>query len=251
MMRACSKIIGAIALSLLCAITALAQSGADDRFERARLAFENGDWPTAITTYNALLDDGASTWSLHFNLGRSFFKNNEPGPAIFHYERAQLLAPTRAEIPAAIAEAQEAFNVQPVDLKNRERWARWLTPNHWILLLSISIWIALLSYLLPQLKKHRIFDSTLFHFTRVMSIVVAVIAIAGFSLSQPWYQEAIVTEEESILKLSPTSNSPEIRALLPGEKMRVSQIAREHAYVEAADGSAGWVPLEKLKQLWL
>ena len=233
------------------ATSLLAQSGAEDRFERARLAFENGDWPTAITTYNALLGEGVVTWSLHFNLGKSYFKNNEPGPAIFHYERAQVLNPSKQDIAQSIAEAQEQFNVPPLEMKNLERWARWLTPNQWMLLLAASVWIGLATFLLPALAKHPLFDTTLFHFARIMSIGCAVIAIAGFALTRSWYQEAIVIADEAMLKLSPTENSPEIRAIISGEKMSVSEVAREHVYVEAADGSTGWVILENIERLWM
>ncbi|MGB0371699.1 MAG: tetratricopeptide repeat protein [Opitutales bacterium] len=225
-------------------------SSVQGRFDRARLAFENGDWPTSITTYKTLLGDGINTWSLNFNLGTSYFKNNEPGPAIFYLERARILAPSNEEVKLQLAKVREEFSVPNYSLRTWERWARWFTPNFWIGFLCISGWVALIAILLPQIRNSSAFNSTPFHFTRIFSILFVAVGIAGFLVTKNWYSEGIITADEVTLKLAPTKHSPELRAILPGEKARIFKTEREHAYILAADGSKGWVSLEEIDKLW-
>ena len=228
-----------------------ASEGFEGRFDRARAAFENGDWPSAITIYQGLLEDGAHTWALNFNLGKAYFQNNEPGPAIFHLERARAMAPLEAEIPETLAIVREKFTIPHTAPKSWQLWAQRLTPNHWISAVSLFFWIAIACILLPMIKRLSIFDTTAFHFLRIASILCIAFSAIGFSITRSWYQEAIITNDAVTLKLAPTSSSPLLRACIPGEKVLVLDSAREHVYIQLQDGTTGWLSAEDLQRVWL
>ena len=228
----------------------LESSSIQGRFDRARIAFENGDWPTAITTYQGLMTDGVQTWALNFNLGKSLYKNNEPGPAMFHLERARILAPNNSEIKELLSQVREDFDVPNYNLRTWERWARWFTPNFWIGTLSIAGWITLISFLLPQITKFSFYKTNGFYIIQVFSALFVIASTAGFLVTRNWYREGIVTDDEVTLKLAPTQHSPELRGMIPGEKTRIQKSARNHLYIVASDGSSGWIKAEHVDLLW-
>lgn len=222
----------------------------EGRFARANLAFENGDWPSAIQMYSTILDAGVQSWALHFNLGKAFFKNNEPGPAVLHLEQARLLAPSNVEIRETLFEVREKFTIPSAKIPTWQRWARWATPNSWIVLLVTAGWITILAFSIPYIKTVRFFETTAFHFLRGFSLFCTVVGIAGFALTQDWYEEAVIFEESAYLKLAPTEHSPELRSLHPGELARIHKTAREHTFITTSDGSSGWVISENIQPLW-
>lgn len=98
-----------IVVVLLCVL--VGSAGASDvsaALEDARVAYEAGDYETAIEDYRSALDQGVDHALIHYNLGNAYFRAGELGPAIASYVRAERRAPRdeRIRTNLSVARAQ-------------------------------------------------------------------------------------------------------------------------------------------------
>ena len=99
-------------------------------------AYINKEYAKAIELYESLLEQGESG-EVYYNLGNSYFKQEELGKAILNYERALLLQPGNSDISANldIARAKTVDKVNPNPEVFFVAWTRAL-----INLLSVDTW---------------------------------------------------------------------------------------------------------------
>ncbi|MCB4757175.1 MAG: tetratricopeptide repeat protein [Elusimicrobia bacterium] len=69
-----------------------------DEFLQANQAYEKGEYDNALNLYLALTGKGYEGASLFYNIGNTYFRKGERGPAILWYERASRLDPRDPDI---------------------------------------------------------------------------------------------------------------------------------------------------------
>ena len=95
----------ALAAILLLGAEAHAAS-AEETFERACRAYEQGNWGEAAEGFRGLLRYGYADPRLEYNLANAEYKRGRMGEAILHYERARRLAPSDPDVLANLALAR-------------------------------------------------------------------------------------------------------------------------------------------------
>jgi len=76
----------------------VAQQGArDSAFERANVAFEQGDFTAAEKEYRRLVEAGHASEQLFFNLGNAVYRQDRLGEAALWFQRALVLDPRMPE----------------------------------------------------------------------------------------------------------------------------------------------------------
>lgn len=70
-------------------------------------AYEQGDYAAAIGNYRKLIDKGAASGKVHFNLGNAYLRHGELGRAIAHFRRGRNLLPRDEDIRANLTFARE------------------------------------------------------------------------------------------------------------------------------------------------
>jgi tetratricopeptide (TPR) repeat protein len=91
--------------------------------QQAREAYDRGDYPAAITQYEALLKSGADSAALYYNLGNAEFKAGHYGRAIAGFRRALKRAPQDEDARYNL-EYVRTLTRQPADKKGP--LAQWL-----------------------------------------------------------------------------------------------------------------------------
>jgi len=95
---------------ILLVLTALAGP-----LDEANTAYVDGDYAAAADGYQLLIDEGAESGDLYYNLGNARYRNGELGPAIHAWRSAQQLSPRdgdiRANLDRARAETKDRLEI--------------------------------------------------------------------------------------------------------------------------------------------
>ena len=70
----------------------------DDLPTKAEQLYAKKNYKDAIIAYETLISEGFTSYKLHYNLGNAYYKNNELGKAIYHYELANKLNTNNEDI---------------------------------------------------------------------------------------------------------------------------------------------------------
>ncbi|MDX9780398.1 MAG: tetratricopeptide repeat protein, partial [bacterium] len=72
--------------------------GRDPLFKQAVSAYAAEDYQSALAQFRDLAESGTVSWELYYNIGNSYYRLGETGPAIQYWEKAALLAPAHPDI---------------------------------------------------------------------------------------------------------------------------------------------------------
>ncbi len=75
---------------------AVSQTG--DIFNQGCSFYEEGNYLQAINAYESVIKKGVENPTIYYNLGNAYFKNQQLGKALVHYERAFRLSPRNEDI---------------------------------------------------------------------------------------------------------------------------------------------------------
>src|SRR5690606_26947620 len=76
----------------------ISQAQNSDLFEKGNAAYNDGDYETAVTSYETILQAGETSSELYFNLANSYYKLDRVAPSIYFYEKALQLDPNDSDI---------------------------------------------------------------------------------------------------------------------------------------------------------
>src|SRR3954464_14967206 len=76
----------------------VASYGTNELLRKAERAYDLKKYKEAITNYEQLIKDGYTSYQLYFNLGNSYYRNNELGKAIYYYELARKAEPNDEDV---------------------------------------------------------------------------------------------------------------------------------------------------------
>jgi hypothetical protein len=196
---------------------------------QAATAGQPGERSTATSSYSAA--------SL-FNQANAWAREGKPGLAILNYERAQLLAPSDADIAANLHQVRAKAGLPD----SPENWlTRSLTsvrPNTLAWLGSFGLALAGLSLLLVRLYPRR--RLALISLTCVATLLVAT-AIASAIMTWPRVNQAVVISLEAPAWNSPVPVADPAFKLHEGETVEVRAEHQDFALVQTSTGRSGWV----------
>ena len=84
------RLLAAVLLGLL---TPAVCAGQDAFLDEGNQRYHEGDFDGALASYVQILDSGLESGELYYNIGNTYFKLSNLGPAILYYERARRLMP--------------------------------------------------------------------------------------------------------------------------------------------------------------
>ena len=87
------KKISILILTVMFSVAVMAQN-ADERFEQANEAYNEGLYDQALTGYSAIETEGLESSVLFYNMGNTYYKMKDYPHAILYYEKALKLDPS-------------------------------------------------------------------------------------------------------------------------------------------------------------
>jgi tetratricopeptide (TPR) repeat protein len=241
-------------LFLIC-VPMMGQSNA--LFEKANAAYNNGNYPEAVSRYNEVLKNGEESAELYFNLANAHYKLNHIGESIYNYEKALLLDPGDKSIKNNLGFAQNMviddikevpksglsnFINNMISVFSFNGWA-------WIAIVGIAVFaiLFLLYYFSIASKLKRVFFTV-----SITALIIAFISlIFGFHLKNVTQNNtfAIVFSEEVPVRNEPNLRGNELFLLHEGTKVKVLSTFQDWIKLELANGSTGWMQTSEVKKL--
>lgn len=217
-------------------------------FEQANYAYEDGNFDTAIQLYDSLVQQDLISKELFYNLGNSYYKNQEYPKAILYYEKALKLSPGDEE---TMHNLKLAYNKISDEQPEQEsvRLTDWIYLNTpfssnswgWIgVLLLFSGFGALIYFVLGKTSTLK---RTLFY----LGIILLIFSGISIYLSSLHYDKvleeskAIVLEPSIDIMTEPTENASVAFILHEGSKVSILQSNKDWYEIKFADGKIGWL----------
>lgn len=221
----------------------------DEAFGIANVAYQEKDYTTAITQYQSILQQGYQSAELHYNLGNAYYRTQQLGKAVLHYERAARLAPNDKDIKHNLsivnAQIKDKLETLPnfflIDWWNGLR--QQLSSNTWAAIGIALFWLAMATLIVWQIGKTRTQRKWGF-FIGITLLFISILPISLAAANTKDSEQAIVIVEEIALKSSPDELSASILLLHEGLKVNLLDKIGDWYKVRLPNGDEGWLSNE-------
>lgn len=233
-----------------CSFAAPESGTLTELFAQANSDYQKGDFESALLKYRRILDSGAESGPLYYNLGNTCFKQKKLGEAIFYWEKARRALPADVDIRQNL----ELANLMITDRieASPESWpARALSRMLGLLSAEVESRIVLALFVAANIffsifmlsRSRRIASGAL-----IASLAAALLfVIFAASLSWKIYQDAyrkegIITEQKVDVLSGPGPENVAVFTLHEGMKVRIHEAAAGWRRISLPNGWNGWVP---------
>ena len=235
-------------------VPAAARAGDEllELFVQAGYAYKQADYTKAVTFYEEILQQGWENGVVYYNLGNSYFKQNQLGKAVLNYERARRLIPRDSDLNANRRYALSLiknYNVTSADTF-WERWIKAYCDYFTVDEVSVILLVALVLSAAAHLgglcfnwpKRIRMITFTLFCGVFIFQLI---------SLSEKLNNEKdhAVAISSVEAKYEPRQEATTYFELSEGWEVRILSTQGEWFKVERLDGKVGWVPGKSVESL--
>jgi tetratricopeptide (TPR) repeat protein len=239
-------------------LTADVCTGQNAFFDEGNQLYQAGDFEAALERYAQILDDGLESGELYYNIGNTYFKLGELGPAILYYERARRLMPSDDDLLANLELARSLTVDQVAPLPGF-----WLfrVVGWWVALLPRSAlgWLVALAYLTAMTAIVVVIlrpGTALAVWGRRLAITGATVTVVfGLNLAVRELgvgaaEEAVIMVEETEVQSAPSEDSAlQIFAVHEGTKVRIDRRSDLWIEIVLEDGKVGWVRADQLEPI--
>ena len=229
--------------------TSVSSFASRDLEVKAEKAYGEKNYKEVISSYEAILKGGLTSYKLYYNLGNAYYKNNELGKAIYNYELANKLQPNNQDIKTNLRianektidkiESKENFFIGAIKsgLVNSLSTTGWA----WCSIFSLvgTLALAFLFFTSSQIALKRIG----FFLSGLSFIVFIVSMLMGFtSLEDKQVTNfAIILNRESKIHEEPNNTSTSKFSLHEGTRVSVLESNPEWTNIKLENGNEGWI----------
>lgn len=238
-------------IAVCVAISAPAGARAQEEiFAQGNQLYQQGDFVGAVAAYEALLESGFESPSLHYNLGNAYFKTGELGRSILEWERARAVDPSDPDVLAnlELARSVTADAIEPLPrfwLLSAVSWWVELLPRGMLTLLVGGAWLAAGAGVALRILARRDDVRRIATWAAVGGGAVAVVfGINLFAreldLGRP--ERAVILADVVPVRSAPADQDDlTLFEIHEGTLVRIDQRAGGWAEVVLEDGKVGWV----------
>ena len=226
-------------------------------FEKASEAYNQGAYDEALDYYQQILDSGAHSAAVYFNMGNAHYKKNEIAPSIYYYEKALLLEPNDPEIKNNLIFARNMTldAITPLPQPDLERFYRkvlslfsmdgWAYMGVALGLLFVLAYLFFLGSNTPNKKRIALISSLVALAFSVGSTLFSFLRHQEYLRDNP----AVIFAREISVRSEPNERGEAIFLLHEGTKVQVVDTLDDWQKIELADGQVGWVLENSLRLL--
>lgn len=252
------KIILYVGISILLSIFQLSSAVAESQtsvFEKANKAYQIKNYSEATSLYLSIYKSGTTSFEMCYNLGNSYYKQNEFAQAIIWYERAKRLDVNNEDVNfnLNIARTKIADKIEPVPTIFLVDW--WW---NFVFLFNVNIWaIVTLSFFLITLLLIVWFLFSNSISTRKWALYLSFSIFSLFLITSlaAWSHRNYVLDTHSLIIIEPSCNvisSPDENSALlfvihEGSKVRKTDQVGEWLEIKLDNGTKGWVRNEEVE----
>ena len=219
-------------------------------------AYIQGDYLTAISMYEWIVQNQGVNATLYMNLGNCWLKRDEVAKAILCYERAYLIDPSDPDIRfnLELARTKTVDKVNPVNQLFIVVWFKKLLAvldvNGWavltVVLFAITILLAgvLLFSKKSGIRKISFSFSAFFLLLSILSFIFGTTQMGNLKERDT----AIIMSPSVTVKSTPSSGGTDLFIIHEGRKVKILDSSmKEWVEIRLEDGNTGWVPVNVME----
>lgn len=215
----------------------------------AEKAYDSKNFKISIHHYQKLINEGYKSYQLYFNLGNSYYRNNELGKAIYYYELASKSNPADDDIKINLAIAAS----KTIDKVNsKENFFITAIKTNILLSFSTFTWsIFTISFISLASILFFIFINSNIILIKRISFIGTCFCFILFTLSyflgytslksKSENKFAIITSKEIKILNEPTISGISKFNLHEGTKIRIVENKGEWILIKLDNGNEGWI----------
>ncbi|NND94957.1 MAG: tetratricopeptide repeat protein [Flavobacteriales bacterium] len=226
----------------------------DSLVNRGNELYEAANYEQAIALYIEA-DNLIESADLHFNLGNAYYKNNELGKSILHYEKALMLEPGDEDIKHNLKLAKN-LTLDKLDDSVENDFSIWWTAtllkigmDRLAYLSILAAFLSVIGWIMFRVSTTR--NKRQLGFT--MGIGCLIIAI-GTSLSSLDAKSSIMYQSNGIIlskrvavQSAPDEESTELFILHEGSKVTIESVRGAWTNVSIPNGNEGWMKSHQIE----
>jgi len=236
-------------LFVICLLNSISIFANADLEKKAETAFSEKKYKEAITIYETILKDRYISYKLYYNLGNSYYKNNELGKAIYNYELANKLQPNNSDVLTNLKIA----NSKTIDqIESKENFFIIAIRSGLVTVLSTDgwAWLSIISLCVALSFAFLFFSSSNSLFKRIgffASGTCFILFISSFALGYTALNDkqkikfAIITANEVRMHEEPSIESKSKFNLHAGTKVNILESNTNWTNIKLDNGNEGWL----------
>lgn len=237
-------------LLTVCLVFSIASLNATNVLEKkAEKAYSEKNYKEAINLYESIAKGGFTSYKLYYNLGNAYYKNNELGKAIYHYELANKLQPNHKDIKTNLRIANE----KTIDkIESKENFFIGVIKTGLVNSLSTTSWAwssivsltGALAFIFIFFVAKPVFLKRIGFFMAIISLIVCFASMTFGFMAINNKQElnfAVILNRESKIHEEPNITSKTKFSLHEGSKVSVLETNPEWTSIKLENGNEGWV----------
>lgn len=237
MFKVDSSLIRVLIILLLALGSSRAGAG---EWETANQAYDQGKFGEAKGGYEKMIENGAGSANVFYNLANTDHRLGAVGPAMLNYERALVLHPRHPEAQSNLKLLREQNGARLLPVPWNARLAAVLSPNTWIILATATGWIVLFGIvLLVTSRSDDNFGLWTWSLASAAACAIACVSIWSIHKDQAL---ALITAKQTEARLAPAQSAGVAEALPAGSQVRVLSERGEWIYCELPGLGRGWIP---------
>ena len=219
--------------------------GAVEQFEEGNEHFEADNFEAARAAYEEAIATGYTSGALHYNLGNTYFRLEELGAAIRHYEKARHLLPDDPRLAHNLRIARDRADVPPPT--TQQGWRALVTSMP----VGLALGFGLLLYLggwaaLGYAARSSTSGRLQLAYRSALGLGTALIVLGlVVSYVQSMDERAVVLVDDTIVHEAP-GTEPTANTLREGFVVHVTDRRTEWTRIDTPGDSGGWVPADAL-----
>ena len=242
-----TQIIVILAFALLAPAAQAQLSEAARLFDQGTQHYGEGAYQEALTAYGKALEQGYAGGALYYNMGNAYYRLDELGQAIRHYEKARRFIPDDPQLLHNLDIARSKINA-PFSTLPKPFWITWWKqyivrtgPTLFFILGFIFYGIA------AALFGHRIWTSTRNPWHRralSASLLLGLLLLAtafAVSLDRTLDRQAILIADRTALREAPQAIAPSDLDVSEGILLDVLGQQENWLEVRLPNGVTGWI----------
>jgi hypothetical protein len=246
-----------IHLLLLILTVPLSAQTVEQVFQGANEFYQAGKYQEASKEYERILKQGVMSAELYFNLGNSYYRNEQLARAILSYERAALLHPNDPDIEhnLKLAYLKTIDRIEPVLDMFLIQWMRsagaWISAETGKLMFLFS-WILLFGSLAGMflvLRPEVVRVLRIVFFFSLVFVVFSALMMGMQSFQETAKDKAIITTQTITAKSSPDAKSVDAFVIHEGVKVKLTDAVGAWVKIILADGKVGWILSEQCERI--
>ena len=243
-----------IVVFLLSGCVAFAQE-ASLQFGQANQFYRSADYRQAAQMYEQVIRNGFESPELYYNLGNSYFKQQNVPAAILNFERAKRLSPNDDDINynLRLANLRVVDKIEPIP---RLFFMNWLSAfinlfssDGWSVVVIILLWISAFSGALIYTARSVTVQRLIF-ILLLVTLLSGILSIIGMiqrhniEQNEKW---AVIFAQTVSVKSAPDAQSTDLFVIHEGVKAEFLDSVGDWRKIRLADGKIGWLLMKEVE----